>query len=704
MKVFPALRRNNAENFKRSTPFVENGSATAPCRSSVGFMNSLLTQPLAVAALVAASVAGFGQAPNQDSTSSQAPAGQQADPPPASQSNPNSKIIFSRSADENGNTATTTGPAALAQEPTATDDERRAVAFTALDLDVHVQSAAHRLAVRAHLTVRNDGKTPLTHIPLQISSTLNWEQIRVAGHNTTFPVATLNSDTDHTGQLHEAAVSLAEPLAPGATLELDVVYSGAITANAQRLVTLGTPEAVALHSDWDQISPEFTGIRGFGDVVWYPVSAVPVILGDGSRVFDEIGRHKLALSHARFRLRLTVEFPHGTPPTIALVNGLPVALNVTDAPGLDADVPGIATASFETPAMGFIAPSLFVAVRIPHSAGNLTAYTTPDNDISVQTWLTEDAAVSPFVKQWLGSKPLSVLTLLDLPDPNDAPFETGALLATGLHVGPANDLDRALVHALAHAYLTTPGRALPAWLNEGIATFIESLWIEKQHGRDRALQSLEADRAALALVEPSSPGMSAGEPLALATAPVYYRTKAAYVLWMLRDLTSDQALSTALSALVDEPAGSEKASSGLQSLLKQAGASRDLSWFFSDWVNTDKGLPDLMINSVFPNAAQQGTYLVAVNISNAGYAAANVPVTVHTAKGFVTERILIPARGTAVERMVVMGPPTQVQVNDGTVPETTASIHMSDVNIAAPDGPAAPKPTPSSSSSATTPQ
>ena len=53
-----------------------------------------------------------------------------------------------------------------------------------------------------------------------------------------------------------------------------------------------------------------------------------------------------------------------------------------------------------------------------------------------------------------------------------------------------------------------------------------TLWVEKQRGRTRALEQLEAGRAALALAEPASPGISAGQPLAIAISPVYYRTKA----------------------------------------------------------------------------------------------------------------------------------------------------------------------------------
>ncbi len=259
------------------------------------------------------------------------PASSQPTPaPPADQTpQPHGQVIFSRSTDETGQTTTTAGPAApqpggqAVNAPIATDEERQSLTFTAFDMDVHLRAAEQQIAVRALVTVRNDGKSPLAHIPLQISSSLNWERIRIAAHDVVFTVATLNSDVDHTGQLHEAAVPLAQPLAPGATLQLDVTYSGAIAPSAQRLIAIGTPNDVALHSDWDSIGVDFTGLRGFGNVVWYPASSVPVILGDGARVFDEMGEHKLRMAGAHFRLRLTVEFPHDHPPTVALINGHP---------------------------------------------------------------------------------------------------------------------------------------------------------------------------------------------------------------------------------------------------------------------------------------------------------------------------------------------------------------------------------------------
>jgi hypothetical protein len=667
--------------------------------------------------------------------------------PPAQPGQPQQgKVIFSRSTDDSGQTTTTQSTPSLppraetllgTTEPTRANSEQLAppqVAFTALDLDVHLRPADQQIAVRALLTIRNDGAAPLTRIPLQISSSLNWERILVGANDIPLQLATLNSDADHTGQLHEVVIPLSQPLAPGQTLSLDVTYSGLIALSAQRLQSIGAPDSLALHSDWDQISLPFTGLRGFGNVVWYPVSSVPVLLGDGARLFDEIGLHKLHLSGARFRLRLTVEFPHGQAPTVALVNGRSIPLTITESSGsLDQsqEVASVATADSGPTTLGFEAPSLFVANRTPHSGPNLTAWTLPDDNVSVVFWTTAATAVTPFLKSWLGPEPRSQLTLLDLPDPDDAPFETGTLLAAPLREpnskATSGALNGVLVHALTHAWIAIPNSpALPnsptspaspnspasplapnspqppsAWLNEGVAQFISTLWVEKQQGRDSALRMLEADRSALALVEPASPGQSPGQPLASAISPVYYRTKAAYVLWMLRDLAGDPAISSALRAYYDSLAnpnsanpaanlaslhadttvvGNSAVRSTFEKLLEATEYHPNLSWFFADWVDADKGLPDLSIEGVFPAAASVGNWLVAVNLANAGYAAADVPVFVRSGYGSdlrsVTQRVRVPAHGKTSARILIQGKPSEVQVNDGTVPETQASIHI----------------------------
>ena len=620
--------------------------------------------------------------------------------PATPQEKPKGQVIFSRSTDENGQTTTQAAPATPAPPQVAASElappqvaERQAVAFTAFDLDVRLRPAGQQIAVRALVTVRNDGKNPLTRLPLQISSSLTWERIRFIapdgqGKDVAFQAATLNSDADHTGQLHEAIVPLdktsAGPLAPGQSLQLDVTYSGQIAASAQRLLAIGTPDGVARHSDWDQISLPFTGLRGFGNVVWYPVASVPVILGDGARLFEEMGGHKLRLSGAHFRLRLTVEFPHGHAPTVALINGHAVPLTITEPNALDQsqEVAGVATADSGLTTLGFEAPSLFVAIRTPHPGLGLTAWTLPDDDVSITFWTTAAGAATSLLQNWLGQQPRSQLTLLDLPEPEDAPFETGALLAAPLTepdskaTSTPDALTGVLTHALTHAWITPPNPSAPppAWLNEGLATFMGALWAEKQHGRDAALRTLASDRAALALAEPESPGLGDGQPLAQAVLPVYYRTKAAYVLWMLRGLAGDTALSAALRAY--QPAGH----SSLEQLLEQSENSASLTWFFADWVDADKGLPDLSIAGVFPTSASAGNWLVAVNLANSGYAQAEVQLAVRSGEGSgatsVTRRVRVPARGKTTERILIQGKPTEVQLNDGSVPETQASVHV----------------------------
>jgi len=602
-----------------------------------------------------------------------------------------SKVILSRSTDENGQTTdgTTTGQAAptttsttgqspvkIAAQPTAEDAERSALTYTDFDLDVRLRPAESHLAVRALVTVRNDGKTALVHLPLQLSSTLDWELIRLNGRQMPFTVAVLNSDSDHTGQLHEAAVTLPTPLAPGASLQLDVTYSGTVMQSTKRLQAIGTPDDAAAQSDWDRITPDFTGLRGFGNVVWYPVSSVPVILGDGARLFDEIGTHKLRMTGAHFRLALTIETPPGQAPNIALVNGRPVELTVSSA--ADASVASVATARVDNSTLGFEAPSLFIATRVSHAATNTTLWTRPKSEANVKVWSNAAADVTPFLQGWLGMSPRSQLTILELPESDDIPFETGSMLATPVRGAAPEILEGVMAHALTHAWVMSPR----AWLNEGVAHFMGTLWIEKQQGRERALATLDSARAALTLAEPESPGAADGQPLVACISPVYYRTKAAYVFWMLRDLVGDPTLSAALRAY--DPA-QDKSDSYFEKLIEQAGQRRGLSWFFADWVYADKGLPDLAIDTVYPSpASTPGTYLVAVNLSNNGYAAVEAPVQVISESATVTQRVMLAARSKAVQRILLQGVPTEVRLNDGTIPEVQATIHSKTLDAPAP--------------------
>ena len=569
-------------------------------------------------------------------------------------------------------------PQATAAGAAITNAERTAVVITAWDLDVHLSPRQQSMEAHARVTLRNDGAVPLPRIALQLSSTLNFETIGLRGVKVPFEQSLIASDADHTGQLREAVLALREPLTPRASITLDVDYGGTIPLTAKRLTAIGAPDATAQASDWDRISGDFIGLRGFGNVVWYPVSSVPVALGEGDRLFSEIGRQKLMDQDATASLRITDEFSVD-PPTAALLDGHWVSLDPPKAMP-SASFPGVITASLPARRLGFDTPSLFLVRRQITQGNGLRVLATTADAASAQRYLDAAALVRPLVQTWLGtrtadagaaSSPGLAFTILDLPEPDDAPAATGEALAAPLLSDDAAHLAPVVVYALAHGTFWSPR----AWLNEGVAGFLGTLWIEARQGRTAAIENLNAGRQALAIAEPASPGQAGGEAtgedLLHASSAPYYRTKAMYVLWMLRDIAGDKALQSALRAY--DPAQDTKPEYFEQLLERACG--RDLRWFFADWVDRDRGLPDLSIGGVYPSNVGRQQVLVAIEIVNDGYSSAEVPVTVRGASGSVTESVLIPAHGRITHRITFQENPLEVDVNDGSVPEVQSSIH-----------------------------
>ncbi len=593
-----------------------------------------------------------------------------------------------------------------------TEAERTALTFTAYDLDLHLTPASASVAVRAGLTVRNDSAAPLTRLVLQLSSSLRWDAISIrtsaaaAPASTAFVARLVETDADHTGAMSEAVITLIQPLAPGASLSLIALYSGAIPFSAERLTRIGVPPVQATAQDWDAIVPSDpdhesggTALRGFGNVLWYPVSAPPVFLGDGAKLFDLVGRAKLRESAATIRLRLAIEYA-GEPPDAAYLCGRREQLiALSDNPSLPvAESRGIATATFAPQPLGFRTPSLFVTAAAasltgtPANPGLIAALTS--RDAALPAYSAAAAEVEPLLTDWLGAQPQRPLTLLD--HPGD-PFEDDALLVTPMRVPPdPATLAPTLVHSLTHAWI----RSTHPWIDEGLPEFMALLWTEHTAGRAAALAQLQDSARSLAIAEPD-PGTSnsgaaaasvspAGASLADASGDVFYRTKAAAVWWMLRGIVGDDPLQQALqdyrrlcakdSRLDRDPAAFEHA--------LEAVSHKDLSWFFRDWVYQDRGLPDLRIANLTPSrleshAGVSDGWLVAVEVRNDGYPAAEVPVTVRSANSSQTERLRIPGRSSASTRIIFAGTPQQVQVNDGSVPETETSIHTRELVLPA---------------------
>ena len=72
-------------------------------------------------------------------------------------------------------------------------------------------------------------------------------------------------------------------------------------------------------------------------------------------------------------------------------------------------------------------------------------------------------------------------------------------------------------------------------------------------------------------------------------------------------------------------------------------------------------------------------WLVAVEVRNDGDAAAEVPVTVRSGTLTTTQQLRVPGRSSASTRIVFEGTPTEVLVNDGTVPEVSTSMHTKQI-------------------------
>jgi hypothetical protein len=596
---------------------------------------------------------------------------QQASPPAEVPAEHPGTVIFSRSVEDN---TAPVKPAAPTAEAHATDAERQAFTFLTYDLDVHLQPREHAMAVRARIVVRNDSSTPLDRLALQISSSLQWTGVHVGGEPATFSQQLVNSDIDHTGVLREAVIPLARPLGPQQSLSVDLTYEGTAALSAARLEQIGTPSDVAEASDWDRVSDEFVGLRGFGNVAWYPVASVPVALGDGAKFFTEAAAERQRQSQATVTMRVTEEF-FGDAPNLAVFDGETLTVTPTSLPAA-AGVPGIVTCTLPPTRLGLASPSLFLLTRTAREGNGIKVFARTEDVANAQAYTSAASIVAPLINRWLGTEPRGALNIVDLPEGEDAPFEDGDVLFANVRGTEPGKLTDVLIHSLTHLYF----RSSYTWLQEGVPSFMGSLWLEQNRGRDIAIQQLDNTRGALSLAEPgdvSSAGIDR-QALLVARDPVYYRTKATYVLWMLRDLVGDNALVRALRAY--QP-GSDTAGAGFEQVLEQA-SGKDLKWFFDDWVYHDRGLPDLSIAGVYPNKASvAGSYIVAVDVSNSGTAEAQVPVSVSSVTTTVTEMLRIPAKSKVSHRFVLQGQPQEVAVNDGTVPEVEASVHKQTVSM-----------------------
>jgi hypothetical protein len=104
--------------------------------------------------------------------------------------------------------------------------------------------------------------------------------------------------------------------------------------------------------------------------------------------------------------------------------------------------------------------------------------------------------------------------------------------------------------------------------------------------------------------------------------------------------------------------------------LIEAASKRDLGWFFDDWVYRDRGLADFRVQAVHPWKTEKGEQFLTITLENLGDAGAEVPFIVTFEGGEIRQRIEVRGKATATTRVQVPGVPSEVRVNDGSVPES----------------------------------
>lgn len=538
--------------------------------------------------------------------------------------------------------------------------DRHAFTFTHYGLEVRIEPEQQRLGVRGKITLRNDSDAPQKSLALQISSSLNWLSIQLEGKPIEFVSQTYTSDIDHTGALTEAIVVLPSAVTPKESIELEVGYEGTIPQDATRLTRIGVPADTAKHSDWDQIGRTFTAVRGIGHVAWYPIATEAVNLSEGDSVFEEVGRWKQREGGAEMKVDFWYTNLDRSPKF--LCNGAKLALGIVD---------GFRENTRCTFLLNAFRAPLFVVgnyEELAKPAVNLSYL--PQHKSGADNYALAVDQVAPLIAKWFGDHRDAQdmkAELIDLPDPQAAPFESGNMLLMPLTVEETAMLLSA-VRQSTHLYFPSAR----AWIRDGLSAYAQANYIQEENGPAAALVYVDSHREAWLQLEKANATGKTTTSLVTAADEFYVQAKAMNVWWMLRDIVGEVAFTAALHKY---DAHDDNDPKYMQKLV-EAEAHRDLTWFFDDWVYNDRGLPDLRIASVYARKVENGSFLTAVTIENQGTAAAEIPVIAHMEKGESTERLIVPAKSKASIRIVTPAVPQEIKVNDGSVPESETTTHV----------------------------
>src|SRR5258708_16715136 len=424
--------------------------------------------------------------------------------------------------------------------------DREAFTFTKFELRGGVEPEQQRLGVRGRIELRNDSQTAQKKLRLQISATLHGSSIQLQGKPVEYTSQTYTSDIDHTGALTEAIVTLPRPIVPKQTIELEIGYEGVIPQDTTRLTRIGVPADVAKHSDWDQISLLFTGVRGIGYVAWYPIATEAANLSEGNSVLEAVGGWKRRESQAEMKVTFN-QTDHSDPGPELLCDGrnakaesgragsMPTAQTECSFISFESTVPVFMIGNFET----IDQPAVRISFLPEHKPG-------------AEDYARAVEEIAPFVTKWFGDhhdQALSKAQVVELADPDAAPFESGNMLVMPLNVKDSELLLLSL-EQLTHVNFPSPR----AWIGDGLAHYAQLGFLQERGGRPAVLNYLQTHAASLlgsevALTKQGATesGNTPAENSLINSADDFYvQAKAMNVWWMLRDMVGEAGLHRAL--------------------------------------------------------------------------------------------------------------------------------------------------------------
>ena len=415
--------------------------------------------------------------------------------------------------------------------------DREAFSIKKYDLEVRIEPGQQRLGARGKIILRNDSAQSQKVVALQISSSLSWRSIRVDGKAVPFLSQPYESDIDHSGGLSEAVVTLPAEIKPKDSVEIEIGYEGVIPLDATRLTRVGVPEELARHTSWDHIGVSFTAVRGAGYVAWYPITTESADFSEGNSLCEVVNRWKAREAESAMILNVCTSTRPDWRETV-LMSDKAVSWGSTEGA---AQKDFCAEHHFEP--LGSTVPILVIGRYLAEPKQPLNLFRLEGHEAGAAKYSSAFEPASKYVTDWFG-KPSAPIMIADFADPHAAPFESGTLLLASMAADDAKLAGINLVHELVHSAVWSPR----PWVYEGLAHFAEAVYREEQGGRQAALDLLGIHRAAFveAEKEVAADPKNAGQPLATTFDEIYFRSKAAYVWWMLRDLVGDDALKAAI--------------------------------------------------------------------------------------------------------------------------------------------------------------